>query len=141
MSLDLPRLFEHRPECRFGSGAYRVMLRNGSPRYCQTEEEVAWVLHLLPERVVARVQRDGYCLDNLPSGDANTPDVVDAEQWLSLSREDAMRELGLVSEADYARAYRMIEDAVQVRDNRASQGGVRATIVIKKKGVQVTDVG
>jgi hypothetical protein len=73
-------------------------------------------------------------------GDAGTPDVVDGEWWLSLPREEAMRELGLTSEADYRRAYVAIEAACGRRDNRASQGGVRASIVIKRPGAKVTDV-
>jgi hypothetical protein len=108
------------------------------PRYCQTEAEVELALHMLGRATVQRVARDGYCLDE-PIGDANTPDVVDAEWWLGLDRAEAMHELGLASEADYARAYRAVEAAVARRNDRASQTGVRATIVIKRKGVQVAE--
>ena len=112
-------------------------------RYCQSDVEVQAAKHLL-EGVVRelRIERDGYCLDGSPGliGDANTPDVVDGDWWLSLPREDAMRELGLTSEVDYTRAYKSIEAAVYRRDNRASQGGVRASIIIRRPGTKVTNV-
>ena len=130
----------HRPECRFGTGFYRVVLDDGGMRYVQNETEVQTVRALLPEGSIASVQRDGYCLDGDQQGDARTPDVVDAEWWLNLPREVGMAELGLDSEADYRRAYSAIEQAVYRRDNRAAQGGVRATIVIKRRGRKVTDV-
>jgi hypothetical protein len=131
----------HRADCRFGSGFFRLSYGAGL-RYCQTWDEVQTACRLL-EGVVRdiRIERDGYCLDgDVLIGDANTPDVVDGEWWLSLPRPDAMRELGLTSEADYARAYRAIEAACGRRDNRASQGGVRASIVIKRPGAKVTNV-
>ena len=87
-----------------------------------------------------RLERDGYCLDGASTGDANTPDVVDGEWWLGLSATDGMQELGLTSEADYLRVYTSVEAAVYRRDNRASQGGVRASIVIKRPGRKVVDV-
>jgi len=73
-------------------------------------------------------------------GDARTPDVVDAERFLSMSRQDAKRAVGISSDAAYERAYRDIEAAVSTRNNREGQGGVRATIVIKRRGVQIQDV-
>ena len=131
----------HRAECAFGPGFYRLSFGTGT-RYCQSAEDVAQACKLL-EGVVRdiRIDKDGYCLDGDPMvGDANTPDVVDGEWWLGLSRADAMRELGLKDEADYARAYSAIEAACGRRDNRASQGGVRASIVIKRPGAKVTNV-
>ena len=128
----------HKDGCQFGSGFYRIELEGSMPRYCQDEHEVEWALRLLKRSPVTRVARDGYCLDGL-IGDANTPDVVDAEWWLGLDRAEAMQELGLHSEQDYARAYRAIEAAVGRRNDRASQTGVRASIVIKRPGAAVTD--
>jgi len=98
---------------------------------------------------VEHIQRDGYCLDpqDYPDdgrGDANTPDVVDAEQWLAMPQPEAMEALGITSMAAYQRAYRMIEHAVLERSNREKQGGTHASIVIKKSGrpspVDVTHV-
>jgi hypothetical protein len=136
----------HRPDCRFGSGFFRLTFDEHTDdhhlRYCQTWDEVLTVSRFL-EGVVRhiRIERDGYCMDGDPMiGDANTPDVVDGDWWLSLPRQDAMRELGLTSDADYGRAYKAIEAAVGRRDNRASQGGVRASIVIKRPGARVTNV-
>ena len=135
---------QHRSDCAFGSGFFRVELLDSTPRYCQNEAEVQWVLRLLPRRAVSRIARDGYCLDpeDHPAlmGDASTPDVVDAEWWLGLTQAEGMRELGLHTEADYARAYRMVEAAVARRENRAGQTGVHASIVIKRPGAGVTDV-
>jgi hypothetical protein len=50
-----------------------------------------------------------------------------------------MREVGLTDERDYARVYRQVEAAVVRRNNRESQGGVRASIVIKRRGRRVVD--
>jgi hypothetical protein len=132
----------HRADCRFGSGFFRLTYGGQNVRYAQTWDEVQGACRLL-EGVVKdiRIERDGYCLDGDPMiGDANTPDVVDGDWWLSLPTQDGMRELGLTSEVDYARAYRAIEAACGRRDNRASQGGVRASIVIKRPGAKVTNV-
>jgi len=131
---------EHRALCRFGPGMYRIVLTDGSRRYCQSDLEVQRALRLLPGESVRRVQRDA-CLDEPDTGDANTPDVLDAATWLGLSREEGMRELGLEREADYIRAYRMIEDAVLARDRAAQLGGVRASVVIKRPGAHVSDIG
>jgi hypothetical protein len=73
--------------------------------------------------------------------DERTPDVVDGARFLGMSQKDGMRELGITRESDYARAYRDVEAAVHARDNRETQGGVHAPIVIKRKGARVTDVG
>ena len=129
---------QHRSACTFGSGFYRVELRDGTVRYCQDQAEVEQVHVLIPTMFIARVLRDGYCLDGLV-GDANTPDVVDGEHWLSMPREDGMRELGLTDEATYARVYHDVEAAVVRRNNRESQTGVHASIVIKRPGVKVVD--
>lgn len=130
----------HRRDCAFGTGFYRLTLRGGGTRYCQNTEEVEYVHALLGPDQVVRVERDGYCLDGDRIGDANTPDVVDGEQWLALPREQAMREVGLSSERDYARVYRDIEAAVTRRNNRESQTGVHASIVLKRKGRPLIDV-
>lgn len=130
----------HRPGCTFGPGFYRINLKSGDMRYCQTEQEVRQVYSLLPGDLVLHVDRDGYCLDGDRVGDANTPDVVDGETWLAMPREQAMREVGLTSEADYARVYKQVEAAVYRRDNRERQGGVHASIVIKRAGRPLIDV-
>lgn len=130
----------HRAECVFGPGFFRVNLKDGGVRYCQSEKEVRQVYGLLEHDQTLHVDRDGYCLDGDRQGDANTPDVVDGERWLAMPREQAMREVGLVREEDYARVYRDVEAAVLRRDNRATQGGVRASIVLKKRGARVVDV-
>lgn len=130
----------HRADCVFGTGFYRLSLRDGGTRYCQNTEEVEYVHSLLGQGQVERVERDGYCLDGDRLGDANTPDVVDAEWWLGLSKEQAMREVGLEREADYAKVCRDVEAAVARRDNRQRQGGVHASVVIKRRGRHVIDV-
>jgi len=130
----------HRADCTFGTGFYRITLKGGGTRFCQTTEEVEYVHSLLGLDQVVRVERDGHCLDGDGEGDANTPDVVDAEAWLALPQSEAMRRVGLESEADYARVYKQIEAAVYRRDNREKQGGVHASIVIKRRGAKVQDV-
>ena len=64
-------------------------------------------------------------------GDALTPDMVDAEWWLSLPQKQGMEELG-VDEVAYRRIYREVQDAVYTRDNRESQGGIHVPIIIKR---------
>ena len=130
----------HRGDCVFGSGFFRIRLKGGGTRYCQNTEEVEYVHSLLGRDQVIAVERDGHCLDGDRQGDANTPDVVDAEWWLALPRERAMREVGLTREADYARVYRQVEAAVSRRGDRESQGGVHASIVIKRRGRPLIDV-
>jgi hypothetical protein len=130
----------HRRDCTFGPGFFRLCFGNQA-RYCQDQAEVQRALSLL-DRVVSniRVERDGHCLDGDVGGDANTPDVLDGDWWLSLPVSEGMRELGLTSEIDYRRAYTAIEAAVYRRDNRATQGGVRASVIIKRPGARVTNV-
>lgn len=72
--------------------------------------------------------------------DERTPDVIDGARFLGLPREEGMRELGVTSEKDYARAYKDVEQMVNARDNRESQGGVHAPVVVKRRGARVTDV-
>jgi len=72
--------------------------------------------------------------------DAKTPDVVDGEAFLGMRRDEAKRALGITSDEVYERAYRDVEAVVSKRNNRASQGGVRASIVIKRRGAPVRDV-
>jgi len=135
-----PPRVAHRDKCTFGPGFYRILLVDGGRRFCQSDGEVEFVTRMLPPSSIRRVQRDGYCLDgDEAESDARTPDVVDAAQWLALSQADGMRELGLESEADYIRAYRTIEEAVIERDRQEAQGGVHASIVIKRRGAHVVD--
>ena len=137
----------HRSDCRFGPGLFRISYRGPSGpqvRFCQTQAEVEQV-HRLLHGVAStlRVERDGHCLDGQYGGDARTPDVVDAEAWLALPRADGMRELGLSDtprgRIEYARAYRAVEAAVSRRNNREAQGGVHASVVIKRRGARVID--
>lgn len=130
----------HRAECVFGPGFYRIVFNDGGYRYVHSESEIREVKALLPTDTIRYIQRDGYCLDGDRSGDANTPDVVDGEQWLNMPQTEAMELVGLDTEADYARVYRQIEEAVGRRNDRESQTGVRASIVIKKRGAPVQDV-
>ncbi|HXU01152.1 MAG TPA: hypothetical protein VN903_09175 [Polyangia bacterium] len=138
---------EHRAGCTFGPPGIFWRLNYPSAagtqvRFCRDRDEVQRTCELL-ERVAqgpVRVERDA-CLDPSESaGDANTPDVVDAEWWLGLDVADGMRELGLRSEADYGRVYAQIEAAVVRRGNRESQTGVHVPIVIKRPGARVRDV-
>jgi hypothetical protein len=127
----------HRDGCTFGSGFYRVELTNGDRRFCQSDAEVVLLTRILAHESIKRVQRDGYCLDQY---DGSTPDVIQAETFLGMPREEAMRTLGFDNEADYARAYRAVEDAVLARD-RAQSDGDKPSIVVKKRGAQhVTNV-
>lgn len=71
--------------------------------------------------------------------DERTPDVIDGARFLGLSRADGMRELGISSEQAYARVYRDVEGAVARRNDRESQTGVHASIVIKRRGARVVD--
>ena len=130
----------HRSDCVFGPGFYRVELRDGGTRYCETEQEVEQAHALLAGGQIVRVERDGYCLDGDRQGDANTPDVIDAELWLGMPQDQAMREVGLTNEADYARVYKQLEAAVGRRNDRESQGGVHASIVLKRAGAFVRDM-
>jgi len=130
----------HRRDCTFGAGFYRLVLEGGGARYCQSENEVRLVHSLLGPDQVVRVERDGYCLDGDRVGDARTPDVVDAEAWLAMPREQAMQAVGLEREADYARVYNQVEAAVYRRDNREKQSGVHASIVLKRRGAPVRNV-
>jgi hypothetical protein len=134
---DLRTQLVHRAGCTFGPGPYRLSFGR-HVRYCQDQAELERARYLL-EGVMAdvRVERDGYCLDGQQVGDANTPDVVDAEWWLGLNVADGMRELGIESETDYRRAYAAVEAAVSRRNNREAQGGVHASIVLRRRGVQV----
>jgi hypothetical protein len=130
----------HAPGCVFGDGWYRIVVGDEVLRFVQDEAELRQALLLLLGLGKHIVVQHDACLDGLRRGDASTPDVVDAEWWLGLSQAEGMAELGLTDAAEYARAYRAIENAVAVRNNRASQTGVRAPIVVKRKGAFVRDV-
>jgi len=128
----------HRADCTFGPGYYRLILQDGTRRYCQSEAEIVVVRSLLLDKSIRHIQRDGYCLDQQTGG---TPDVLDGEQFLALPKDEAMRALGDVTEAEYIRAYRAVEDAVLARDRAISAGARdRPSIVIKRKGRRVADV-
>ena len=132
---------KHKPGCTFGAGFFRLHYRDGGihqTRQYTSEDELRIGMHLLSATVaVDRVQRDA-CLDwdGTPESDANTPDVLDGEQFLAMAKKDGMAALGVSTEAEYARAYNAISDAVYTRDNRQNQGGVRASIVIRKKNAE-----
>jgi hypothetical protein len=130
----------HRPECTFGPGFFRLVLNEGGQRYVDAEADIRVLQGLLPEGTIRYVERDGYCLDGMRQGDANTPDVVDAEQWLGLPQAEAMEQVGLTREADYRRVYEQVERAVGRRNNRQSQTGVHVPIVLKKRGRPLIDV-
>lgn len=132
---------KHKPDCKFGDGFFRVQYRDGGihqTRQYQSEDELRMGLHLLSATIaVDKVQRDA-CLDwdGQATNDANTPDTVDGEQFLAMSQKDGMAALGVTSEGDYARAYNAISGAIYARDNRQAQGGVRASVVIRKKNAE-----
>jgi hypothetical protein len=129
----------HRPGCTFGPGFFRIELISGTRRYCQDEDQVRQVYSLLLLDSIKRVSRDGYCLDD---DHGVSPDVLEGEHFLNMPKIDAMRALGDISEVEYAQAYRAIEDAVLARDRAVAAGASdRPSIVIKKKGHQVHDVG
>jgi hypothetical protein len=66
---------------------------------------------------------------------------MDGEAFLNMRREDAMRELGIEEESEYARAYRAIEDAVLARDRLHHGTAERPSIVVKKRGARhVNDI-
>ena len=109
--------------------------------YFESQAELELAYQLLPPGHAGHVQRDGYCLDGQAPSKPGTPDVLDGEAFLAMRREDAMRELGVESEAEYARAYRAIEDAVLARDRLHHSRAERPSIVVKKRGAKhVNDV-
>src|SRR5262247_3753867 len=124
----------HRDDCRFGPGFYRIVLEGGARRYCQTEREVRSAMSLLERQHVTHIQRDA-CLD-----DPDDRGVIDGAHFLAMSREEAMAAVGIDSERDYVRAYRAIEDAVLERDKHTPAGEAKPSVVIKRRGVKVSDV-
>jgi len=74
-----------------------------------------------------------------PVPDNNTPDVIDGRSFLDMAKPDAMRAAGIKTEADYARAYKDVEQMVSARDNRESQTGVHVPVVVKVAGKPVRD--
>ena len=127
----------HRPDCQFGNGFYRVVYKDGGvthKRYFQDKDHADFLWRVLPDSARVRIQRDA-CLDwKGQVDDASTPDVIDGELWLAMPREQAMAEVGLTNEADYTRVYNAVQDAVYTRGNEESQGGVHASIVLRRKG-------
>lgn len=137
----MPGLRRHQPGCTFGPGFFRVVYQDDAGRQVRYFDEGAAADSFASFLSGAiRVQRDA-CLDQPEphQSDALTPDVVDAEAWLGLPRAQAMAELGIRTEADYHKAASAIEAAVYARDNRATQGGVRAPIVIRRKRTPGTE--
>jgi len=131
------RAAAHRPGCRFGDGFYKVIYDDelGQPRTrCfGTQAEADLLVRLLPPGRNVRGYRD-ECLDRgRATSDAGTPDVLDGEWWLGLPKAQAMEEAGIADEAVYARIHRAVEDVVYRRDNRATQGGVRAPVILRRK--------
>ena len=128
------RTHGHQPGCRFGPGFFKVVWDDhaGERRvlHFDSKAEADIAASLLPYDV--RRYRDS-CLDAPTATDAGTPDVVDGDWWLGLPKAQAMEELGITDERHYATVHRMVSDMVAARDNRASQGGVRAPIVIRRK--------
>ena len=55
------------------------------------------------------------------TGEARSPDVVDAVHWLALPPMQACLELG-ISAAEYPRVHRDIESVVTLYENRRAQG-------------------
>jgi hypothetical protein len=130
----------HRPGCTFGPGFFRIELISGTRRYCQDEDQVRQVYSLLLLDSIKRVARDGYCLDPLEAGPS--PHVIEGEQFLNMPKEAAQEALGGATDEEYAQAYRAIEDAVLARDRAVAAGSTdRPSIVIKKKGRMIHDVG
>jgi len=130
---------KHRPGCIFGSGFYRLEMQSGYRRFYQTQAELEHGVALLHGLPIRRVVRDGYCLDELPS--EASPDVIDGDTFLNMPQRDAQEALGGVSEQEYIRAYRAVEDVVLARDRAVAAGSAdRPSIVIKKKGKRVLDV-
>lgn len=130
------RSSRHLPGCSFGGGFYRVVYTDeAGQRVTRRFDDQAGsdlLLRILPATAEPRAYRDA-CLDARPATDAGTPDVLDGEWWLSLPRVQAMEEAGITDERDYTRAHRAVEDLVYARDNRQSQGGVRAPVLVKRK--------
>jgi len=124
---------EHRPDCTFGPGFYRIVLEDGGRRFCRNEREVRTVVAMLG-KAVQHVQRDA-CLD-----EPDDRGVVDGERFLSLPKDEAMRLVGIEAEADYVRAYHAIEGAVLARDRAVANGVRQQSVVIKKRGVTVSNV-
>jgi hypothetical protein len=129
---------EHRAGCVFGPGFYRVVLSDGGRRFCQSEQQVEAVRRLLPAGVMLKVQRDA-CLDPLEPNESGRG-MVEGEVFLNMPRERAMAEFGIETEADYARAYHAIEEAVLAADRAAADGRDRPSVVVKKRAATVTDV-
>ncbi len=129
--------YRHRPDCTFGPGFFKIVYLSGGLErtyYAQSRGECDAIAALLTPVQRPRFYRDA-CLDHQDKrlGDSNTPDTVDADWWLGLDRQQAMEELGLDDETEYAKVYQQVYDVACTRDNRTSQSGVRASIIIKRK--------
>lgn len=122
----------HRSGCTFGDGFYRIVMADGSRRFCQTEQEVVFACSLLRDGAIRKVQRDGYCLDQ---DDLQSPHVIDGRLFLNMSKIQAMLELGIDDEVQYQRAYQAIAEAVAANDRNGGQ----ASVVISKRGTVVHD--
>lgn len=126
----------HVPGCRFGPGFYKVVYLDEAGarvvRHFPDQAGSDLLMRILPPAAEGTAYRDA-CLDALKRVDAGTPDVVDADWWLALPRAQAMAELGIDRDDEYARVHRSVSDAVYTRDNRERQGGVRASIVVRRR--------
>lgn len=130
------RTASHVRGCAFGPGFYKVTYSDGlgkrATRHFDDRAASDLFVSLLPPTAEPACYRDG-CLDTKRRVDAGTPDTLDAAWWLALPRAQAMEEAGLTEEADYARAHRALSDVVAARENRETQGGVRASVVLRRK--------
>lgn len=132
-----PKVRVHRPDCVFGPGFYRLAYAlSGETReaYFQEQGPADSFARLLPPGTRFRAYRDA-CLDGpaVRTTEANTPGMVDAEWWLGLPRAQAVAELGLRSEREYAKIALAVEAAVARAINRETQGGVRVRIMLPRR--------
>lgn len=140
-----PRVRAHRPACAFGPGFYRLAYALGGETreaYFQEQGQADSFARLLPPGTRCRAYRDA-CLDGPPprTTAANTPGAVDAEWWLGLPRAQAMAELGLRSEREYARVALAVEPVVARSLNREAQGGVRARVLLPRRSTNEVVTG
>lgn len=131
---------QHRPDCLFGPGFFRVAYYSEGQRrqaFYENQAQAEAFARLIATGPNVTIQRDA-CLDVQEASDALTPDVVDADEWLGLPAAEAMAELGLTSYAEYGRVFDSVEEMVMARDNRLSQGGIRVPVIIKRKKTRET---
>jgi hypothetical protein len=137
----------HREACVFGSGFWKIRLRQGLELTFDTFAQAEDARMRLPPGSILGLSRDGYCLDPQDFPDVVQrqvaplePPIVDGELWLGMPPEQQMQVLGLTDEADLARTQRAVEEMVSAAVNRLAQTGVKVSVVIKKKGQRVIDL-